>query len=189
MLRNAHAFACTYRTPHRTRAAGTLIIKTWYYIHNMNKPKTSGNTIALNKKARHDFTIEQTYEAGIALEGWEVKSLRAGKVQITESYVIVKQSQAFLLGAHITPLNTASTHIQPEPTRTRKLLMHRSELDKLIGLVERRGFTLLILSLYWKNNHIKAQLALAKGKQTHDKRQALKEKDWQREQQRNFKQR
>lgn len=154
----------------------------------MSKPKTNPNTIALNKKARHDYTIEQTFEAGIVLEGWEVKSLRAGKVQITEGYVIVKRQEAWLLGAHITPLKTASTHIQPEPTRTRKLLLHRIELNKLIGLVERKGYTLVILSLYWKDNHIKAQIALAKGKQTHDKREALKEKDWERQKQRQFKQ-
>ncbi len=149
------------------------------------KTSTPGSaTIALNKKARHDYFIEQTYEAGVALEGWEVKSLRSGRAQISESYVTVKQGEAFLFGAHITPLQTASTHISPDPTRTRKLLLHREELDKLIGLTERRGYTLVPLSLYWKRGKTKVQIGLAKGKKLHDKRATDKERDWQREKER-----
>jgi SsrA-binding protein len=144
-----------------------------------NQPGSA--TIALNKKARHDYFIEQTYEAGIALEGWEVKSLRAGRAQIGESYVTVKQGEAFLFGAHITPLPTASTHVSPDPTRTRKLLLHREELDKLIGLAERRGYTLVPLALYWKRGRAKMEIGLAKGKKLHDKRATDKERDWQRE--------
>jgi SsrA-binding protein len=142
------------------------------------------NTIILNKKARFEYETEQDYEAGLVLEGWEVKSLRAGKVQLVDSYVIIKNREALLIGALITPLNTVSTHIKPEPTRTRKLLLHREELNKLIGAVERKGYTLIPLSLYWKNNRVKIKIALAKGKKLHDKRETEKERDWQREKQR-----
>ncbi|WP_297527822.1 SsrA-binding protein SmpB [Thiohalobacter sp.] len=143
-----------------------------------------GSTIALNKKARHEYGIEERFEAGIALEGWEVKSLRAGKVQITDAYVLLKDGEAFLFGAHITPLPTASTHIHPDPTRTRKLLLHREELNKLIGAVERKGYALIPLALYWKRGRVKVEIGLAKGKKAHDKRASLKERDWQREKQR-----
>lgn len=154
----------------------------------MSKNKSGhSNTIALNKKARHEFSIEQKFEAGIALEGWEVKSLRAGRVQITESYVLLKHGEAWLIGGHITPLKTASTHINAEPDRRRKLLLHRKELHKLIGHVERKGYSIVVLAMYWKNNRVKVEIALAKGKKTHDKRADLKEKDWQRQQQRKFK--
>jgi len=149
-----------------------------------NKSKKSGDgssTIALNKKARHDFFIEERYEAGLTLEGWEVKSLRAGRVQLVESYVVIKDGEAWLFGAHISPLTTASTHIHPDPMRTRKLLLHRRELDKLIGLVERKGYTLAPLALYWKRGRAKLEIGLAKGKKEHDKRANLKERDWQRE--------
>jgi SsrA-binding protein len=147
--------------------------------------KTTGNsTIALNKKARHEFFIEERLEAGIALQGWEVKSLRAGRVQLSESYVILRSGEAFLFGAHITPLATASTHIQPDPARTRKLLLQRGELNRLVGAVERKGYTLIPMALYWKHGHVKLEVALAKGKQTHDKRATLKDRDWQREKQR-----
>lgn len=149
-----------------------------------NKEKKSGNTIALNKKARHDYFIEQRYEAGIALEGWEVKSLRAGRIQIQESYVILKDREAFLFGALITPLPTASTHIHPDPQRTRKLLLHRSELSRLIGAVERKGYTLIPTAMYWKHGLVKLEIGLAKGKQAHDKRQTEKQRDWNREKQR-----
>ena len=142
------------------------------------------STIVTNKKARHDYFIEDKFEAGLVLEGWEVKSLRAGKVQLVDSYVIVKNSEAWLLGALITPLPTASTHIKPDPQRTRKLLMHRHELDKLIGAVERKGYTLVALSLYWKKGRVKVEIGLAKGKQAHDKRAASKDREWQREKQR-----
>ncbi len=151
------------------------------------KRKQSGHggaTIALNKKAGHDYFIEQRFEAGLALEGWEVKSLRAGRVQLKESYVTVKEGEAFLFGAHISALNTASTHIHPDPTRTRKLLMHRQELDRLIGQVERAGYTLVPVSLYWKRGRAKLEIGLAKGKKQHDKRASEREKDWAREKQR-----
>lgn len=144
----------------------------------------SSGTIALNKKARHDYFIEEKYEAGLSLQGWEVKSLRAGRVQLTESYVLIRNGETWLFGAHITPLNTASTHINPDPARTRKLLLHRRELDKLIGAVERKGYTLIPLALYWKRGRVKLEIALAKGKQSHDKRAVEKTRDWQREKQR-----
>jgi SsrA-binding protein len=152
---------------------------------NPAKPKGSGNpTIVLNRKARHDYFIEANYEAGIALEGWEVKSLRAGRGQINEGYVIIQQGEAWLFGAHITPLATASSHIAPDPTRTRKLLLHRQELDKLIGLVERSGYTLVPLALFWKSGRVKVDVGLAKGKKQHDKRDSEKERDWKREKER-----
>lgn len=138
-------------------------------------------TIALNKRARHDYFIEQSYEAGLVLEGWEVKSLRDGRVQLSESYVLLKNGEAWLLGCHITPLGTASTHIHPDPTRTRKLLLNQSELNRLFGSVERKGYTLVPLKLYWKKNRAKLEIALAKGKKEHDKRATLKAQDWQRE--------
>lgn len=148
------------------------------------KPKTPDNTIALNKKARHDYFIEEDFEAGMVLEGWEVKSLRAGKVQIRDSHVFVKNGEAWLLGALITPLPTVSTHYTPDPTRTRKLLLHKKELDQLIGAVERKGYTLVPLSMYWIRGKAKIKIGLAKGKQKHDKRAAEKQRDWQREKQR-----
>lgn len=144
-----------------------------------NKPQPA--TIALNKRARHEYFIEERLEAGLALEGWEVKSLRASKAQITESYVVIKDGEAWLLGAHVTPLPTASTHIHPDPTRTRKLLMKRGELDRLIGAVERKGYTLIPLALYWKRGRAKLEIGLAKGKKLHDKRATEKDRDWQRQ--------
>ncbi|HHM05533.1 MAG TPA: SsrA-binding protein SmpB [Gammaproteobacteria bacterium] len=150
------------------------------------KKKTAapGSTIALNKKARHDYSIEDRFDAGLVLEGWEVKSLRAGRVNLAESYVIVKNGEAWLLGCLITPLPTASTHIHPDARRTRKLLLHRQELDKLTGAVERKGYTLVALALYWKKGRAKLEIGLAKGKKLHDKRAAEKEREWQREKQR-----
>ncbi len=144
----------------------------------------SDNTITFNKKARFEYEIEEQFEAGLALEGWEVKSLRAGKVQLVDSYVLLKNNEAWLIGSLITPLGTASTHIHPDPTRTRKLLLHRTELDKLVGLVERKGYTLIPLSLYWKKNRVKINIAVAKGKTQYDKRATEKERDWKREKQR-----
>ncbi len=141
-------------------------------------------TIALNKKARHDFFLEDRFEAGIALEGWEVKSLRSGNVQLKESYVLVKEGEAFLFGCHISPLVSASTHIHPDPTRSRKLLLHRRELDTLIGAVERKGYTLVPLALYWKYGRAKLEIGLAKGKKAHDKRATEKDRDWKREKER-----
>lgn len=138
--------------------------------------------IARNKRARHEFAIEETFEAGLALEGWEVKSLRAGRAQLTEAYVHLKDGEAWLLGAHITPLITASTHVQADPTRTRKLLLHRDELDRLIGAVERKGYTLVPLNLHWSKDRVKLEVGLAKGKKRHDKRADQKERDWKRQQ-------
>ena len=149
-----------------------------------SKKKGGGSTIAQNKKARHEYFIQENYEAGIALEGWEVKSLRAGRISLVESYVTLKEGEAFLFGAHITPLPTASTHIQPDPLRTRRLLMHRRELDRLIGMVERKGYTLVPLAVYWKNSRVKLDIGLGKGKKLHDKRATDKDRDWQRDKQR-----
>lgn len=147
-----------------------------------SKKKTlSDNTIAVNRKVRHDFFIEETFEAGISLEGWEVKSLRDGKLQLNESYVHIRQGEAYLANALISPLKTASTHIVPESQRDRKLLLHRRELDKLIGAVERKGYTLVPLTMYWMKGMAKLKIALAKGKQLHDKRATEKERDWQRD--------
>ena len=144
--------------------------------------KTPGNaTIARNKKARHEYFVEETFEAGLMLQGWEVKSLRAGRAQLTESYVHIRNGEAWLLGAHISPLTTASTHIHPEPTRTRKLLLHRQQLDRLIGAVERKGYTLVPLNLHWSKGKAKLEIGLAKGKKQHDKRATQKERDWKRQ--------
>ena len=141
----------------------------------------ASESIALNKKARFDYFIEETIEAGLALQGWEVKSLRAGKAQITESYVLLRSGEAWLLGVHITPLGTASTHISPDPTRTRKLLLGRTEIDRLTGLVERRGYAVVALRLYWKKGRAKLAIGLARGKKQHDKRSTEKDRDWQRD--------
>lgn len=143
--------------------------------------KSGGKTIALNKKASHDYFIDERFEAGISLLGWEVKSLRAGKVQIVESYILLKNHEAYLFGALITPLITASTHVKTEPQRTRKLLLHRHELNRLIGAVERKGFTLVPTALYWKNGKVKLELGMARGKKAHDKRSSEKDRDWQKQ--------
>ncbi len=149
-----------------------------------SKSKTGGSTIALNKKARHDYFIEDRFEAGLSLQGWEVKGLRAGHVQLTESYIVIQKGEAWLFGFHIAPLTSASTHVTPDPTRSRKLLLHRRELDKLIGAVERKGYTLVPLALYWKHGRAKLEIALARGKQQHDKRSTEKNRDWDRQKQR-----
>ena len=138
--------------------------------------------IAQNKKARHDYHIDERFEAGIALEGWEVKSLRAGRAQLTESYVHLRNGEAWLLGAHITPLITASSHVKADPTRTRKLLLNRQELDRLVGAVERKGYTLVPLDLPWRKGRAKLTVGLAKGKKRHDKRADEKARDWKRQQ-------
>ena len=143
--------------------------------------KPADNVIAVNRKARHDYFIEETIEAGLSLEGWEVKSLRAGKGQITETYVHVRNGEAWLIGAHITPLLSSSTHVRADPTRTRKLLLHRRELDRLIGAVERKGYTLVALDMHWSKGKAKLTIGLAKGKKQHDKRAAKKDQDWQRQ--------
>ena len=145
---------------------------------------TSSSTIALNKKARHDYFIEDRFEAGLALQGWEVKSLRAGRIQLSDAYVFVKEGEAYASNIQITPLPTASTHIHPEPTRVRKLLLHREEISKLIGAVERKGYTLVPLAMYWKHGRAKLEIGLAKGKQQHDKRASEKDREWQRDKQR-----
>ena len=144
-------------------------------------PTNESATIAENRKARHEYFIEETYEAGLSLQGWEVKSLRAGRVQLKEAYVFVKDAEAFLFGAHVSALPTASTHVIPDPIRTRKLLLNRSELNRLVGAVERRGYTLVPLEMYWKNGRAKLRIGLAKGKKEHDKRATEKDRDWQRE--------
>jgi SsrA-binding protein len=141
-------------------------------------------SIVQNRKALHDYFIEERLEAGIALEGWEVKAIRAGHVQIKEGYVIVSNGELYLIGSHISPLPAASTHFTPDPTRTRKLLLHAAEVSRLIGSVERAGYTLLPLDLHYKNGRVKVEIGLAKGKRQYDKRQDEKEKDWRREQQR-----
>ena len=148
----------------------------------------STGTIAQNKRARHEYHLEAHYEAGIALQGWEVKALRAGRISLTESYAIVRAGEIFLFGAQITPLISTSTHVLADDRRTRKLLLHRPEIDRLIGKVERDGYTLIPLSLYWKSGKVKLDLALAKGKQSHDKRQAAKDRDWARDKQRTMRQ-
>jgi len=145
------------------------------------KPRSSGSTIALNKKATHDYFIEDRYEAGLSLQGWEVKSLRDGRVQLSESYVFVRDGEVALIGCHISPLLSASTHIHPAPMRARKLLMHRAEINKLIAAVDRKGFTIVPLALYWKHGLAKLEIGLAKGRKDHDKRAMLKERDWQRD--------
>jgi len=140
-------------------------------------------TIVDNKKAFHDYFIEERYEAGMVLQGWEVKAIRAGRVQLKEAYVIVRQGEVFLFGAHISPLPTASTHVNPDPVRTRKLLLNAEEIKKLIGKVERAGYTLVPLNLHYTKGRIKCEIGLAKGKKQHDKRESEKQRDWQREQQ------
>jgi SsrA-binding protein len=149
----------------------------------MNKAssKSPSTTIAKNKRARHDYHLEDHFEAGIALEGWEVKSLRAGKAQLVDSYVLIKDGEAWLLGANITPLTSASTHVVADPQRTRKLLLHGREISKLYAATQQKGFTCVATALYWKGNRIKVDIALAKGKAQHDKRATLKEREWNRQ--------
>ena len=141
-------------------------------------------SIVENRKAFHDYFIEERFEAGLALEGWEVKSIRAGRANLKEAYVIVKNGEIVLIGAHMSPLATASTHVRADPTRTRKLLLRREEINRLVGKVERAGYTLTPLDLHYKNGRIKLAIGLAKGKKQHDKREAEKDREWQREQQR-----
>jgi SsrA-binding protein len=152
----------------------------------MNKPKKDkpGGTIALNRKAKHEYHFEERLEAGLALEGWEVKSLRAGKCQLVDSYVLLKDGEAWLLGANIQPLQSASTHVHPDPTRTRKLLLSRRELSNLFSAVQQKGYTCICTAMYWKRHLVKCEIALAKGKQEHDKRATEKQRDWNREKQR-----
>lgn len=146
----------------------------------MTKAEAGERLIAENRRARHDYFIEDRMEAGLVLEGWEVKSMRAGRAQLTEAYVYIRNAEAFLIGAHVSPLATASTHKTADPVRTRKLLLKRPELDRLLGAVERRGYTIVPLELYWKKGRAKLQIGLAKGKQQHDKRATEKNRDWER---------
>ena len=153
----------------------------------MNKKSGKGNkadgskTIARNKRARFEYHIEERIEAGLSLEGWEVKSLRESRVQFADSYVLLKDNEAFLFGCRIDPLPTASTHINPDPTRTRPLLLHRREIDRLTGLVERKGFTVVPISMYWSRGKVKVEIGTAKGKKAHDKRADQKDRDWTRQ--------
>ena len=148
------------------------------------KKGTPSNTIALNKKARHEFNLEDKFEAGLVLEGWEVKSLRAGRINLQDSYVFIRNGEAWLDACQITPLETASTHIKPAPMRSRKLLLNRHELNRLVGAVERKGYTIVPTAMYWSKGRAKLEIALAKGKQLHDKRAADKDRDWKRDKQR-----
>ena len=145
------------------------------------KSSKKPDAIAVNRRARHDYFIEEQFEAGLALEGWEVKSLREGRAQLTESYVNLRNSEAWLVGAHFSPLRTASTHIHADPTRSRKLLLHRRELDRLVGAVERKGYALVPLDLHWSKGRVKLSIGLARGKKQHDKRAADKDRDWARQ--------
>ena len=149
-----------------------------------NKSSSGSSTIALNKKAKFDYHIEQRFEAGLALTGWEVKSLRAGKAQLVDSYILLKDGEAWLVGVHITPLQTACTHVIADPTRSRKLLLHKRELAKLFASTEQKGHTCIALALYWKGSRVKCEVALAKGKKEHDKRAGEKDRDWNRQKQR-----
>lgn len=151
------------------------------------KISETNRSIAVNKKAFHDYHIEQRFEAGMVLEGWEVKSIRGGRLQLKDSYVVIKHSEAWLLGTHISPLQTISTHIKADPVRTRKLLLTSKELRTLIGAVQRKGYTLVPLAMYWKKNRVKLEIGLAKGKKEYDKRETLKQRDWDREKQRTAK--
>ena len=155
----------------------------------MAREKNSDKPIAENRKARFDYFIEERLEAGLALQGWEVKALRAGRANLTEAYVYLRGGEAFLIGAHVTPLNTTSTHVHADPTRTRKLLLSRSELDHLVGAVERRGYTIVPLDLHWSRGRAKLAIGLAKGKKQHDKRATEKDREWQRDKQRMLKRR
>jgi len=141
-------------------------------------------SIVENRKAFHDFFIEERYEGGIALEGWEVKAIRAGRAQLKEAYVVLKDAEVFLVGAHVSPLATASTHVRPDPTRTRKVLLHGQEIRRLIGKVDRAGYTLVPLNLHYSKGRIKLEIGLARGKKQYDKRAAEKEREWNREKQR-----
>lgn len=153
-------------------------------MNTQKKAKPNGGTIAQNKKARHDFFLEEKYEAGLALTGWEVKSLRAGKVQLVDSFIDFHRGEAWLHGALITPLQQASTHTLCEPRRERKILLHRREIDRLQQKIQAKGYTCVCTALYWKGPHVKAEIALAKGKQMHDKRDSAKDRDWAKEKER-----
>ena len=149
-----------------------------------SQPSTGKKTIAVNKRARFEYHIEDRLEAGLALEGWEVKALREGRVQFADSYVLLKDGEAYLFGCLINPLATASTHVTPDPTRTRKLLLHRREIDRLVGAVDRQGYTAIPTAMYWSRGKAKVEIGLAKGKRQHDKRKTEKDRDWERQKKR-----
>jgi SsrA-binding protein len=151
---------------------------------NKNAKKSPDNVIAVNRKARHEYFIEDSFEAGLALEGWEAKCLRAGRAQLTEAYVVIRNGEAWLVGAHLSPLTSTSTHVSADPTRSRKLLLHRGELDRLVGAVERKGYALVPLDLHWSKGRAKLNVGLARGKKQHDKRASAKDRDWQRQKER-----
>jgi len=153
------------------------------------KPKSPNPVIADNKKAVFNYFLEERFEAGMALEGWEVKALRAGKAQLTDGYVVIREGELFVIGCQINPLGTASTHVRPEAARTKKLLLRAEEIRRLIGKVEQKGYTLVPLNLHWKSGRVKCEIALAKGKATHDKRDTIKEREGKREVERALKQR
>jgi len=152
------------------------------------KGKAAPGTIALNKRARHDYILEERFEAGVALEGWEVKSLRAGKAQLVDSYVLIRNGEAWLLGANITPLTSASSHVVPDPQRTRKLLLHAREIARIHAATQQKGYTCVATALYWKGNKVKCEVALGKGKKLHDKRATSRDRDWSRQKERLMKQ-
>jgi SsrA-binding protein len=155
----------------------------------MSQDAAPAGMIAVNRKARHEYFIEERYEAGLALQGWEVKAMRAGRLQLKEGYVLMKDNEAWLFGAHIAPLPTTSTHVIADPTRSRKLLLHRRQIDQLLGAVERKGYALVPLAVYWKAGKAKVEIGLARGKKQHDKRADERDRDWQREKSRVMKHR
>jgi len=171
---NIRCAVCAISAERLTSLIGTIVPQ-------MTQPKPEPKLIAENRKARFDYFIEDRFEAGMVLQGWEVKAMRAGKANLTESYVYVKNGEAFLYGAHLAPLNTTSTHFIAVPTRTRKLLLNRSELEQLEDAVERSGYTLVPLEMYWKAGRAKLRIGVAKGKKQHDKRATEKDRDWQRD--------
>ena len=155
----------------------------------MNSQDSGNRQVAVNRKARHDYFIEERQEAGLALQGWEVKALRAGRLQLKEGYVLLKDGEAWLFGAHLSPLPTTSTHVIADPVRSRKLLLNRRQIDHLVGAVERKGYTIVPLQVYWKNGRAKLEIGLAKGKKQHDKRADQRDRDWERDKARLMKQR
>ena len=171
--------------PHRciVRDGGGTLKQHWFYNAPVSKPKKAGAppAIAENRKARHEYFIEERYDAGLSLQGWEVKAMRAGRAQLAEAYVYLRKGEAYLFGAHISPLTSASTHVLADPIRTRKLLLNRRELDHLVGAVEREGSTLVPLELFWTHGRAQLRVGLGKGKQMHDKRATEKDRDWQRD--------
>ncbi len=175
-----------YRLVQTVHSSFLLLIPQLMVMTPQNKTAapSAGRIIARNKRAAHNYHLEERFEAGLALQGWEVKSLRAGKAQMVDSYVLLRDGEAYLLGAQITPLASASSHIAPDPSRTRKLLLHARELARIFTATQARGYACIATSLYWKNNRVKCEIALGKGKKQHDKRAALRDRDWARQKER-----